>query len=975
MCVSALNCRKARAFTARLCRLLRLQCIVMWIALCGSVLAGDAPQNESKQSPDWIRGSGEDLQMLLPGSLQRVDGKSLEGAYVSIAIKYNSRTFEVLTPEVKKGKFQVWLPIGKYQWYSVVVEAACDDGARSSRTIVRQQLRQLVKNGVKMKVLLPSEKVELRLDHDGKPVAEAKVRAELQNGTVVRSVSDENGIAEVKLIEGETISRVAAWARQNLIGGMSRTSALKDAKSLKLPMYRCRNFEIEVQYEDGQPVVGAKLNAYAYSEDRNFFPAPNDFELVTNERGHASFPWFPDLEGAKAYVNFVDEKWHITQREPGESVYQLVGKRSAKRQVITGHVSGAVEFAGGFAIKLGSFQHEQEGRIDYAYAISDPDGSFSAAVLPDATYAVFLEDDQWVANAVDLTPYESDSGRESSPVLIVEEGVPVRIKLTQGSTKRPLPQTFMNINSRHRFTWMEDGRNQSGSLGRNANDFTDHRGIIEMVAPEGNLEVSVYLSDWRGSKEIEVERGQANEMHIHRKIDEAVKVVGRVLAWERTASQVANLEVHLKGIDGESRDEFKVETDDQGKFEVQTTAAKLGAIVFTDDKKFAGSLAIKDLDTTAEIQLYPTKSYSGQIVDQDGHPVANHEVWASIKVKDERKFGTPYPTVFYTRITKQTDAEGNYRLDGLPCKTEILLGTETLDHKRNRFRSIDEVYYLPGDDNRSSVKMIGDAASSSPPKSTAQQFSEMIRDCRLNNFNLMAILYDSSNKLESEFVNRHLMNYAKQKAVSTFIQLKVDDGELDKLENKEFLASRDWAAQSGVTAIAYNGKGVELGRVELDPNDEKSAELASRFIEELQPSKQDALTKWEKASARAEKEGKLVWIRTGSRYCGPCFRLSRWLDDHRDVLEKDFVLVKVDARDVNGAQVSEKLSNGRSVGVPFHAIFDPNKKRITDSYGPIGNIGFMSGLEGKRHFKEMMDLACTRISREEIEALLDSIED
>lgn len=132
--------------------------------------------------------------------------------------------------------------------------------------------------------------------------------------------------------------------------------------------------------------------------------------------------------------------------------------------------------------------------------------------------------------------------------------------------------------------------------------------------------------------------------------------------------------------------------------------------------------------------------------------------------------------------------------------------------------------------------------------------------------------------------------------------------------------------------------------------------------------------KWGQASARAEEAGKLVWIRTGARYCGPRFRLNRWLDDHRDVLEKDSVLVKVGARDISSVGVVEKLSNGRSVGLPFHAIFAPNENRTTDSHGPIGNIGGMAGVEGKQHFRKMLELACTRISREEIESLLDSID-
>lgn len=948
---------------------------VALLVLCQLIISTAAAQVDRSSEPEWIRGAGKSLEMLLSGRLQSVDGASVGQAAVEVKIKYNSRIFETQQLEVDNGRFSVWLPVGKYRWYSIIIDAKCEDGARGSRTIVRQQLRQLVKDGLVMQVVRPTEEVEFRLEHQGKPVAEAKVKITLQNGTVLWSQSDAQGVAQVQLIDHEQIDRVAAWGNSSLIGGISQKSNWQDLPSKELPMYRCRTYVIQVKDTDQQPIVNARLRAYGYSEERNFFFPPDEFELVTDESGQAVFPWLPDLENLRTHVSFLDEQWHISERVPSEDEYQLTGKRAAGRHLITGNVTGGSEFVGGFAIKLGSFQHEEEGRIDFAYAMTNSDGSFSAEVLPDATYAVFLEDDQWVSKAVDLVAYESDIKQKRSPVLMLAKGVPVRIKLTQGSAERPMPHTFMNINSNHSFSWMENGGRRSGSLGRNSNDSTNQQGILDIVAPEGPLEVSVYLDDWRGSKEIEVQRGQRNEVHIHRKVDEAVPFTGQIIPPDGADTQVANLQVHIKGIDGESGDDFKVKTDASGKFEVNTTATKLGAIVFTDDKKFAGSLAVKDLTSTAKIQLYPTKSYSGQIIDPDGQPVANHNVWASIKVKDKREFGTPYPTVFYTRLSQKTDATGKFQLDGLPCKAEILLGTDTLDLKPSEFSLIDEVYFLPTDEDRSKIKTIGDTAANSAPKQIKQLYEEKLRDCRLNDFHLMVMIHDSSNKSHSEFINRHLMDYAKQPAVSTFMQLKIDKAELEKAVHKDFIANLDWDSSTGVKAVVYSGEGKVLGRQDFDPAEDASSGLAFRFVEDLQPQAKDALAKWENASKIAAKENKLVWIRTGSRYCGPCFRLSRWLDDHKEVLEKDFVLVKVDTRDINGIEVADSLSDGRSVGVPFHAIFTPDKERVTDSYGPIGNIGFMSGLEGKRHFKKMMRLARKRITEAELQQLLDSLSD
>jgi hypothetical protein len=104
--------------------------------------------------------------------------------------------------------------------------------------------------------------------------------------------------------------------------------------------------------------------------------------------------------------------------------------------------------------------------------------------------------------------------------------------------------------------------------------------------------------------------------------------------------------------------------------------------------------------------------------------------------------------------------------------------------------------------------------------------------------------------------------------------------------------------------------------------------------------------------------------------------LSRWIDDHREVLGKDFILLKIDdIRDLNGQTIAKRLTKGRSVGVPFHAIFDANEKLVADSEGPLGNIGGISGFEGKRHFKKMLDAGCVKITPQEIQALLDSLED
>ncbi|MCC7338767.1 MAG: thioredoxin family protein [Pirellulaceae bacterium] len=112
------------------------------------------------------------------------------------------------------------------------------------------------------------------------------------------------------------------------------------------------------------------------------------------------------------------------------------------------------------------------------------------------------------------------------------------------------------------------------------------------------------------------------------------------------------------------------------------------------------------------------------------------------------------------------------------------------------------------------------------------------------------------------------------------------------------------------------------------------------------------------------------------RYCGPCFRLARWFDDHREMLEQDFVMLKIDDfRDLNGIEIAKRLTLGKHHGVPFHAIFEADESMLVDSAGNLGNIGHPSGYEGKKHMRKMLETGSKTLTPKEVDQLVDSLED
>ena len=98
------------------------------------------------------------------------------------------------------------------------------------------------------------------------------------------------------------------------------------------------------------------------------------------------------------------------------------------------------------------------------------------------------------------------------------------------------------------------------------------------------------------------------------------------------------------------------------------------------------------------------------------------------------------------------------------------------------------------------------------------------------------------------------------------------------------------------------------------------------------------------------------------------------MDEHREVLEKDLIILKIDdVRDKGGVEIAEKITQGRHYGIPFVTIFDGNEQRLADFDSPLGNIGFPSELEGALHLRRMLDKVRKRITDEELDQLIDSL--
>jgi hypothetical protein len=124
------------------------------------------------------------------------------------------------------------------------------------------------------------------------------------------------------------------------------------------------------------------------------------------------------------------------------------------------------------------------------------------------------------------------------------------------------------------------------------------------------------------------------------------------------------------------------------------------------------------------------------------------------------------------------------------------------------------------------------------------------------------------------------------------------------------------------------------------------------------------------ALQRARKENKHVLLQECSAGSYPARLLTRFIDRHRLLFERDYVYVNIDSyRASHGAEVMEPLHKPAGK-VPWMAILRSDGTKIADSDAPTGNIGFPAEPEAINYFiDKMLKPTAQRLTPSELDAL------
>lgn len=721
---------------------------------------------------------------------------------------------------------------------------------------------------------------------------------------------------------------------------------------------------------------------------------------ITNERGETVFDWLPAWQQQPItlwaiHKDFARQPITIDpqQLEQGQAravLYRLVDITGSVRDAAGQPVAGVNIHAVGAGYSLDSFR---------TVATSAADGTYTLKVSPHQIYLLIATDSAGRRAAsrdgLVVFPGQPLSGID----LQLQAATRVFGRVTIGGDKAPLKGQRVTLQQRGKsLLELKDVAlpNPTGSrklvqpLTASAAT-TDDNGRFEFWVGPGSY-------DLRGPDQAQwpvfaVTDQRELEINFHADRPDSGLLRGRVVTGDPPRG-VSRAIVELIERSTRARSRLQPEiTDDDGQF--QLTRGRFPSVVYArdDQRSLAGMIEIGADDEQVVLAIAPTATVTARFLDPQRQPLpAGGDILYGVRVHlgDNR---APFQWRFGGVV--KVEEGGRATFSGLVVGAKYDIVRRGMDE--NSWQTITSFTpEEPGAHDIGTIPLQPDPLPAAEltlakridlafhkPLAARERLRAVLADIKLSHQHGLVTLADPAAELTASLYKAYFEHAQVRQTLYDFRTLAiptVGERAAEAAELATDLGLPPTTANSPRIAIV-NAEGNVLAWTSVaDLIAEGGIVSPDRLLAFLQPhapARLDARQLLEDALARARAENKRVLVQQTATWCGPCWLLSRFLDQHRPIWEKDYIWVKIDERWEHAREVIDPLRRGAEGGIPWMAILNAEGQVLVTSNGPDGeNVGFPSASEpnGIRHFVRMFQTTAQRLTDDDLARLRKALE-
>jgi RNA polymerase sigma factor (sigma-70 family) len=860
-------------------------------------------------------------------------------------------------------------------------------------------------------VLKAPHRVEVAVaDAQGRPLAGAQAGVFSDYVIVAQAVSDAQGRATLRVPADCPVECVYAW-KHGL--GFDYRSYLKSrdtsdrhakapavpATAIPLKLDWARTLRVTAKDADGKPIANMRLYPWYLTKPGetthiNIAGAAEEFGATTNDQGVATWDWLPNWETHPVTIwpRSADHAQRRLSWDPkaGDTATLVLDRLEWLRGKVT-HFNGAP--AADITIQIDGEGYDFDGFRGETK--TGTDGRYAVRVPPNLIYLLVVMDKKWAAE-----PQTGFAVRPKTPTpdkdFVLRPATRVTGRVTLGNEKKPLDGQFMILrqkganlldrpdlelpNPQKSRRYVEASVSQTTTTGADGRfEFHVGPGKYNLIGPNQVKPAEFTITD------------QAQvEFNFHSPREETGVVKGLVVdaaSPDSKSPPVPNAVVAGVYKASVAARDFALTTNAAGRFEGERRRYRMVLHAKSADGKLAGMVEVGPDDATVTVPLLQVATARGRLLDgETGEPLAGREIVYGVNVPSGDEPNAPFRTAFGGRVI--TDRDGRFALKGLAAGQKYVVnvtiekdrswrGVQTLVPEAGQAVDLGDVRLAP--ERRPPTVTESRSAAFEVKGTPPERFEAARKEVRLSRQHVLVIFANPADLLTEQLFALTRDRSALRNAMDDFRTLWVatDAARLAAAQPLAKKLGADLRPEAAPVLVVADERGEPVAVLKdgaLLRDGKIHGPGVREFLEGKAPERLDADQLLNDALARARKENKRVLVQETATWCGPCWRLSRFLDKHRDVWEKDYLWVKLDHRWKNAAEIAKRLRKGAQGGIPWTAILDADGKVLATGNDKDGqNIGYPTDPAAVAHFAAMLRSTAQRLTAADITRLTEAL--